>query len=58
MDFAVAQIVADGDQGAAGHGAKQLGTANCDAKEGETRGTANGDDNLQLTDSTMEKERN
>ena len=31
---AVFQIVADGDQDAAGHDAKYEGTANCDAMEG------------------------
>ena len=44
----VAQIVADGDQDVA-----RETTANCDAKGGEKKDNGNGDDNLQVTDTTM-----
>ena len=52
IDVAVAQIVADGDQAVA-----KESTANCDAKEGENKDNSNGDDNLQVADTTINIDR-
>ena len=56
--FAVAQIVVGSDPDAVGHDAKEEGTANCDAKEGEKKDNGHGDNNLRLTDTRMEFEPN